>query len=79
MAITTTKVIKLVFTTAGDKTFALSITDPKENLSKDDIVAVMNTIIEKNIFLSSSGALTGIQDIRIVNTTTNDLFDPPQA
>ena len=44
---------------------------------KADAEAVMDTII--HIFLTSSGALTGKRDIRVIDTTTNDLYDPPQV
>ncbi len=79
MAVTTNKVLKLTFTTAGGKTFSITIPDPKEGLEKAEAEAVMDTIIQKNIFLTSSGALTGKRDIRVVDTTTNDLYDPPQV
>lgn len=78
MAITTNKVLRLTFTTAGGKTFSITIPDPREDLQKAEAETVMDTIIQKNIFLTSSGALTGKQDIRVIDTTTNDLYDPPQ-
>ena len=79
MAVTTNKVVRLTFTTAGGKTFSITIPDPREDLDKAQAEAVMDTIIQKNIFLTSSGALTGKRDIRVVDTTTNDLYDPLQA
>ncbi|EGW40628.1 hypothetical protein DOT_1440 [Desulfosporosinus sp. OT] len=41
--------------------------------------AVMDTIIQKNVFLTPSGELIEKRDIMIVGTATNDLYDPPQA
>ncbi|HWQ41553.1 MAG TPA: DUF2922 domain-containing protein [Desulfosporosinus sp.] len=79
MAVTTNKVVRLTFTTAGGKTFAITIPDPRENLDKAEAEAVMDTIIQKNVFLTPSGELIGKRDIKIVGTTTNDLYDPPQA
>lgn len=78
MAITTNKVLRLTFTTAGGKTYSINIPDPKEDLQKAEAEAVMDTIIQKNIFFTSSGTLTGKRDIRVIDTTTNDLYDPPQ-
>ncbi|WP_425803128.1 DUF2922 domain-containing protein [Desulfitobacterium sp. Sab5] len=78
MAITTNKVLRLTFTTAGGKTYSINIPDPKEDLQKAEAEAVMDTIVQKNIFFTSSGALTGKRDIRVIDTTTNDLYDPPQ-
>ncbi|HWQ43269.1 MAG TPA: DUF2922 domain-containing protein [Desulfosporosinus sp.] len=53
MAVTTNKVIRLTFTTAGGKTFAVTIPDPRENLDKAEAEAVMDTIIQKNVFVPS--------------------------
>ena len=79
MAVTTSRVLRLTFTTAGGKTLAITIPNPREDLQQAEAVAVMNSIIASDLFLTSSGALTGIRDIRVTDTTTNDLFDPPQA
>jgi hypothetical protein len=79
MAITTNRVLRLTFTTAGGKTYAITNPNPKEDLKQTEAVAVMNSIIASDIFLTSSGALIGIRDIQVIDTTTNDLYDPPQA
>jgi len=76
MAVTTSRVLRLTFTTAGGKTFVVSIPNPKVDLQQAEAVAAMDSIITSDLFLTSSGALTGIRDIRVVDTTTNDLFDP---
>ena len=68
MAVTTNKVLRFTFTTAGGKTYSITIPDPREDLQKAEAEAVMDTIIQKNIFLTSSGALTGKQDIRVIDT-----------
>jgi hypothetical protein len=79
MAITNNTVLRLTFNTTGSKSFALTVTDPREDLTKVEIEAAMDTVIARNIFLTASGELTGKKDIRIVGTTTNDMYDPPQS
>lgn len=79
MATTTTKVIRLSFATEGGKTFTITIPDPREDVNQADVMTVMNTIVSSDIFLTTSGALTGIRDVKIIGTVTNDLYDPPQA
>ena len=79
MAITNNKVVRLSFTTAGGKTFTITIPNPREDLNQAEVLTVMNTIVSSNIFLTTSGALTGIRDVKVIDTATNDLFDPPQA
>lgn len=79
MAITNNKVVRLSFTTVGGKTFTITIPDPREDLNQAEVLTVMNTIVSSNIFLTTSGALTGIRDLKVIDTATNDLFDPAQA
>ncbi|OOM67797.1 DUF2922 domain-containing protein [Clostridium sp. BL-8] len=43
-------------TEAGEKS-TLSISGVKPNLTKDQVNAIMDTIIEKNIFFTNSGSL----------------------
>lgn len=77
MALSTSKVVRLTFNTAGGKTFAITIDNPKEELTA--AMAAMNSLIASDIFLTPSGALTGIRDIKVIDTTTDDLDDPLQA
>ena len=79
MALTTNRVLRLTFTTAGGKTYAITVPNPREDLQQAEAMAAMNSIIASDIFLTSSGALIGIRDIRVIDTTTNDLYNPPQA
>ena len=79
MAISTAKVLRLTFNTAGSKTFVITIPNPREDMKTEDALAVMNSLITSDIFLTPSGALTGIRDIKVIDTTTNDLYNPPQS
>ena len=79
MATTTSKVLRLTFSTAGGKTFAITIPNPKLDLQVAEAVAAMESLITSDIFLTPSGALTEIRDIKVIDTTTDDLYDPPQA
>ncbi len=78
MAISNNKILRLSFSTAGGKTFTLSILNPREDLSQAEILSVMDRMIEEDILMTTSGALTGVKDIKVVNTVVNDLFDPVQ-
>lgn len=79
MATTNTKVVRLSFATEGGKTFTITIPNPREDLNQAEVLTVMNTIVSGNIFLTTSGALTGLRDVKVIDTITEDLFDPPQA
>lgn len=79
MSVTTSRVARLTFTTDGGKMFAITLPNPKEGLQQAEVMAVMDAIIASDIFFTSSGALTGIRDIKVIDTSTDDLFDQPQA
>ena len=79
MAMTATKVLRLMFTTAGGSTFAITIPNPKETLQATEAMTFMQSLIASDIFLTPTGALTGIRDIKVINTNTDDLYDPPQT
>lgn len=78
MATSTQKLLRLVFVNSLGGTYTLSFPQPKAGLTAAEAEAVMNLIVTKNMFLISGGELIGKRDIKIVDTTTNDLYDPPQ-
>lgn len=53
------KTLQLVFSTEGGRTVTMSLTDPVEPVVAQDVEDVMDLIILKDIFLSSSGPITG--------------------
>ncbi|MEL1135508.1 DUF2922 domain-containing protein [Desulfitobacterium sp. THU1] len=77
MAITTSKVARLSFSTVGGQAFSITISNPREDLTQAEVLTVMDTIVSSDIFFTSGGALTGTRDVKIIDTTTNDLFDAP--
>ncbi|UWG96742.1 DUF2922 domain-containing protein [Dehalobacter sp. DCM] len=79
MAITTNRTARLTFSTSAGNTFSLTVPQPRENIQLAEAVTVMNTLIAGGIFLTANGTLTGIKDIKVIDTTTNDLYDPPQV
>jgi Protein of unknown function (DUF2922). len=79
MAVTTNRVLRLTFTTTGGKTYAITVPNPKADLQQAEAMAVMNSLIASDIILTSSGALMGIRDIKVIDTTTDDLYDPLQT
>ena len=76
MATTTSKILRMVFSTQGGSTFSITLPEPREDLTPAEAEAAMDQIISDNIFATAGGDLTGKRDIKIVDTTTTDLFDP---
>ena len=79
MATTTKKVLRMTFNNAMGGTASITLPDPKEGITTAEIEAAMDLIIAKNIFLGTGGAMISKSDIKIVNTTTDDLYDVPLA
>lgn len=79
MASTTKKVLRMTFTNALGNAVTITLPEPKASLTAAQIEAVMDQIITKNIFLTSGGELISKRDVKIVDTTTDDLYDQPVA
>jgi hypothetical protein len=79
MATSTKKVLRMSFNTALGGTVSLTLPEPKADITTAEIEAAMDLIIAKNIFLGSGGAMISKSDIKIVNTTTDDLYEAPVA
>ncbi|MBC7195128.1 MAG: DUF2922 domain-containing protein [Caldisericia bacterium] len=69
------KQLVLVFTTETEgRNFTMRFSNPKDNLTTQEIQNFMNWIIQQNIFLTRFGELTGIRDGGVVERTYSDLI-----
>ena len=50
-------ILSMSFTTEGGKSTSLNLSGVKTTLTKQEVFALMDLIIEKNIFVVSSGAM----------------------
>ena len=67
----------MTFNNATGNAVTITLPEPKTSLTAAQIEAVMDQIITKNIFLTSGGELVSKRDVKIVNTTTDDLYEQP--
>lgn len=58
-------VLAMTFLTERGVKSTISISGVKSDITKDQITALMNTIIQKNIFLTKSGALVSKDEAKI--------------
>lgn len=79
MATSTKKVLRMTFNNAMGGAVSLTLPEPKDGITSAEIEAVMDQIIAKNIFFGTGGAMVSKRDVKIVNTTTDDLYDAPIA
>lgn len=77
MASANKKVLRMTFNNASGNAVTITLPEPKAILTAAQIEAVMDQIITKNIFLTSGGELISKRDVKIVDTTTDDLYDQP--
>lgn len=77
MATSAQKNLRLTFATTLGSTFSLTFPQPREGITAAEVESVMDLIVSKNMFLLAGGELISKRDIKIVDTSTNDLYDPP--
>ena len=56
----------------------ISVDNPREDLTANDVLQVMDWIIAHNIFTSNGGDLTAKEDVDVVETVDNDMWDPEE-
>ena len=76
MAVTNNQVLRMVFANQAGGNVTINLDNPIENLAAAEITAVMDTIIAKNIFTSTGGDLVSKKDAKIIDTASNDLYEP---
>lgn len=67
------KTLVMTFLTQEGKTVSLSVKDPKDNLTKEQINAAMDTIITSNILFTDSGDLIKKDSANIVDRNVNEI------
>jgi hypothetical protein len=73
---TNSKTLRMVFRNQAGKNVTVSLDNPRSDVTSAEIEAAMDLVIARNIFTSSGGDLVSKQDIRIIDSTTDDLYDP---
>ncbi len=68
-----TKVLKLVFASNG-KTMTCSLADPKDGLTKDEVLGVMNEMLEKEAVLVNGNAATAVEKAYVQETERIDII-----
>lgn len=73
---TTVQTLRMVFRNQAGKNVTVTLDNPRDDLTAAEIEAAMDLVIARNVFTSSGGDLVSKQDIRVIDSTTNDLFTP---
>ena len=67
--------LQMIFTNQQDRNVTISVTDPEPELGVEEIEPVMDSIIARNIFLSSGGDLTGKVRAQVVTRTVDTVAE----
>ena len=62
----------MTFKSQGDKAVNLTIDDPKDDLTEQEVIDTMNLIIEKNIFSPDNVNLKEVVKAKVVQTKTTE-------
>lgn len=73
MADTNTRTLEMIFTTEGGKEVTVAVKDPKEGLTLTAVQTVMDTIIARNVFSSTSGDLVTAKEAQIRQLAITEL------
>ena len=68
---TRTKLV-MNFKNEDDKKITLSLDDPREDLTKEEISECMNLIISKDVFTPNKMSLVKALDAKVITTGTTD-------
>lgn len=69
------KYIRMIFKDSGGSNFTIRIPDPKDNITEQEILNAMDTIINQNIFQGRTGDLLEKVDARVIETNISDYYD----
>ena len=67
-----TKKLIMTFKSSDDKKVSISVDNPREDLTENEIKEAMDTIIEKNRFSPNGGSLVSAVSAKVVQTDTTD-------
>ena len=66
------KRLLMVFKTTGDKQVSISVDNPRDNVTEQEIRSVMTLILSNNVFRPNGDELAALVEAKIVVTNTNE-------
>lgn len=65
--------LEMSFKNAMDNKSTISIDNPKSDVTDAEVAAVMQNILDKNIFNSNGGDLVSVDGAKVITTTVDEL------
>ncbi|MEK4485956.1 DUF2922 domain-containing protein [Psychrobacillus sp. FSL H8-0484] len=69
-----TKTLQLQFGTAAGKNVMLTVEEPKDSLTRNEIETGMQAIITSNVFQVDGAALTSIKSAKVVERNISEII-----
>ena len=70
-----TSTLQLTFRNAEGGRNTMSISDPREDLESAEVEAAMQAVLDRNIFKTTGGELTGKIRAQVVHRETETIFE----
>ncbi len=70
-----TQTLQMSFVNQAGTRVTISLDNPKDTLTQAEVVAAMDQIIAKNIFISTGGDLVAKHSAHIIDRTVNVLYE----
>lgn len=67
------KRLQMVFKNEGNSNVTLTVDDPREDITSDEVKTAMETIVEKDVFKSKTGRIVSVHEAKIVSTQVTKL------
>ena len=68
------KKLLMTFKTTDNKNVSISVDEPREDITEEEIQSVMTTILNKDIFFPNGSTLVSLVGAKVVETGTTE-FD----
>jgi len=73
----TARTLRMVFLNQAGKNVTISLDNPRSDITTAEVQTAMDMVVARNIFTSTGGDLVSKQDIKVTDSSTDDLYDPP--
>ncbi|MBF7083939.1 DUF2922 domain-containing protein [Desulfallas sp. Bu1-1] len=71
----TTKTLQMTFLNQAGGRVTISLADPRDTLTGDEVTSVMDLIIASNIFNTSGDDLVSKEEARIIDRTVSVIYE----
>ncbi|HHV47153.1 MAG TPA: DUF2922 domain-containing protein [Tissierellia bacterium] len=65
--------LEMEFLDSAGKKFRITIDNPREGITGEEIKTVMDEIVARNVFFTASGDIVSANSARLITTTVQDM------